>query len=113
MFFSHEHIPGQAGLMSLIQVMGILCTESALSLLPRFDRQSQLYAAEKKTLREKVLKDIKPPSTSIALQKCSVFSKGLFPEKEFKKVNLKSREVDAQSFFPKLQPRTTRKGRPS
>ena len=69
MFFSYEHIPGQAGLESLIQVMGVLCTESALSLLPRFDRQSQLYAAEKKTLSEKVLKEIKPPSTSIALQK--------------------------------------------
>ena len=67
MLFSHEHNPGQAGLKSLIQVMGVLCTESALSLLPRFDHQSQLYAAEKKSLREKVLKDMKPPSTFIAL----------------------------------------------
>ena len=97
----------------LYTIITELCTESALSLHPRFDRQSQLYAAEKKSLREKVLNDIKPPSTSIALQKCSVFSKGLFPEMEFKEVDLNAREVDAQSFFPKLQPRTTRNGRPS
>merc|ERR1712030_271193 len=69
----------QADLRSLIQVMGVLCTESALSLLPRFDRQSQLYSTEKRALREKVLKGIKPPSTSIALQKAPVFSAGLFP----------------------------------
>ena len=51
----------------LYTIITELCTESALSLHPRFDRQSQLYAAEKKSLREKVLKDIKPPSTFIAL----------------------------------------------
>ena len=112
MLFSHNHIPDQAGLNSLIQVMGVLCIESALSLLPRFDHQSQLYDVENKSLRKKVLKDINPPSTSIALQKCSGFSKGLFPEKEFKEVNLNARKVDAQSFFRKLQHRTPRHPNP-
>ena len=41
-----------------------------------------------------MIKDIKPPSTSIALQKCSVFCAGLFPEKEFKEIDVKSKEVD-------------------
>ena len=95
----------QADLRSLIQVMGVLCTESALSLLPRFDRQSQLYATEKRALREKVLMGIKPPSTSIALQKAPVFSPGLFPEKVFREVDVKAREVDSQSYFPKFQAR--------
>ena len=100
-----ESSPSQADLRSLIQVMGVLCTESALSLLPRFDRQSQLYSTEKRALREKVLKGIKPPSTSIALQKAPVFSPGLFPEKVFREVDVKAREVDSQSYFPKFQAR--------
>ena len=95
--------PDQAGLRNLIQVMGVLCTESALALIPRFDRQTQLYTTEKKSLREKVLEGVKPPSTSIALMKSSVFSEGLFPEKVFKEIDIKAREVDAQSFFPKLE----------
>ena len=112
MLFTHNHNPDQAGLKSLIQVMGVLCIESALSLLLRFDHQSQLYAAENKSLRKKVLKDINPPSTSIALQKCSGFSKGLFPEKEFKEVNLNARKLDTQSFFRKLQRRTPPSSKP-
>lgn len=95
--------PEQAGLRSLIQVLGVLSTESALALLPGFDRQCQLYAAEKKSLREKVLKDVKPPSTSIALLKANAFSPGLFPEKRFREVDVSARDVDAQSHFPHFQ----------
>ena len=101
---SPESSPNQADLRSLIQVMGVLCTESALSLLPRFDRQSQLYATEKRSLREKVLKGIEPPSTQITLQNAQVFAPGLFPEKVFKEVDVKARDVSVSSAsnFPKF-----------
>ena len=72
---------------------------------PTFDRLSQLYSAEKKSVREQVLKGIKPPSTSIALQTASVFSASLFPEQMFKEVDVKAREVDSQSYFPHFQAR--------
>ena len=100
---SSQSSSDQVDLRALIQVMGVLSTESALALLPRFDRQSQLYATEKRSVREKVLKGIKPPSTAIALQTSPVFSAGLFPEKVFREVDVKAREVDSQSFFPQFQ----------
>ena len=83
--------------------MGVLATESALSLIPCFDRQTQLFMAEMKALRERVLKIIKPPSTSIALMNTPLLSAGLFPEKEFREVDVKAREVDAHSHFPQLK----------
>ena len=98
-----EVLPNQAKLRELVDVLGVLSTESALSILPDFDRQTQLFKAEKKALRERVLKNIKPPSTSIALMNAPLLSAGLFPEKEFKEVDVKAREVDALSYFPQLK----------
>ena len=101
-----DAVPDKAGLKNLIQVMGVLSTEAAMAMLPRFDLQTQLFAAEKKSLREKVLKGVKPPSTAIELLKTPIFTPGLFPEEEFKRVDVRAREVDAQSYFPKLHSRS-------
>ena len=74
-----EALPNQVKLRELVVVMGVLATESALSLILCLDRQTQLFMARKKALRERVLKDFKPPSTSIALWNIPLLSGGSLP----------------------------------
>ena len=89
-------------LMELVQVMGLLATESSQALLPRLDRASTLWKAEKAKLREEVLKGVQPPTLQITLQKAPMFSESLFPEKIFKECDSKYREMDNNTFFPAL-----------
>ena len=89
-------------LMELVQVMGLLASESSQALLPRLDRAATLWKAEKAKLREEVLKGVHPPNLQITLQKAPMFTGSLFPEKIFKECDSKYREMDRDNFFPAL-----------
>ena len=56
-----EALPNQVKLRELVDVMGVLSTESALSLIPCFDRQTQLFMARKKGTKGKGIEGLQTP----------------------------------------------------
>ena len=87
-------------LKELIQIMGILSTETALALLPKLDHAMNLWRTEKLRLRDEVLRGVKPPSLQVGLKDSPVFTESLFPEKVFREFDQKYMESDPTNYFP-------------
>ena len=91
-------------LKELIQVMGILGTETAMALLPKLDHSMTLWKTEKIRLRNEVLRGVKPPSLQVGLRDSPLFTESLFPEKVFREQDLKCMESDPTNYFPNYVP---------
>ena len=91
-------------LKELIQVMGILGTETAMALLPKLDHSMTLWKTEKIRIRNEVLRGVKPPSLQVGLRDSPLFTESLFPEKVFREQDLKCMESDPTNYFPHFVP---------
>ena len=86
----------------LAQIMGVLSTETAVALLPKFDKAMAAWKAEKTRIKGAMLKGIEPPSLLTELGSTTLFCEGLFPEKRFKELDAKYNEQYAICVFPAL-----------
>ena len=62
----------------LVQIMGVLSTESAVAQMPKLDKAVALWKAEKKSLRDSITKGVKPDSLKTSLESSSLFSSHSF-----------------------------------
>ena len=84
----------------LVQIMGILSTESAVAQMPKLDRAVALWRKEKSDLRNTITQGVRPDSLKTSLEASSLFSESFFPEKIVKEMDEKYKEQETLCFFP-------------
>ena len=84
----------------LVQIMGILSTESVVAQMPKLDRAVALWSKEKRDLRDTITQGVKPDSLKTGLEASSLFSESFFPDKIVREMDEKYKEQETLCFFP-------------